>query len=272
MDIKQRFKQSFIFNLAVILLLVAVLYVVFFVSLGWATRHGQEIKLPNVTNRDVKIATTILENMDFDVYYDSAYDPKQKPLMVLAQMPEVNAVVKEGRTVLLTINKMEAPLTSMPNLLNLSLRSAEMVIRSNKLKLGDTTYRPDIAKGAVLEQRYRGQTVKPGEMIPQGSYISLVIGDGLGNTEFDVPDVIGIGYNEAIAILNANGLSFTAIWEGGISDSATAVVYMQYPKPVNEAMVHSRIKEGDIVDIRLKQNPTAEDFGNNGHDEDVSTE
>ena len=273
MDIKQQFRKSFIFNLAVIILLVSVLYILFFVSLSWATRHGNEVKLPNVVGRDVKIATTILENMDFEVYYDSAYDPKQKSLIVLAQMPELNAVVKKGRTILLTINKKEAPLTSMPNLLNLSFRSAEMILRSNKLKLGDTSYRPDIAKGAILEQYYRGQHIRPGEMIPQGSTISLVIGDGLGNTEFDIPDVIGMAYNEAIAVLNANGLNYTAIWEGEFTDSASAVVYVQYPKPVNDAMVHSRIKEGDIVDIRLKQNPTAEDFeSNNTADEDVNNE
>lgn len=273
MDIKHQFRKSFVFNLVVIILLIAVLYILFFVSLGWVTRHGDEIKTPTVVGRDIRIATTILENLDFEVYYDSAYDPKQKPLTVLAQMPEVNSVVKKGRTVLLTVNKREAPLTSMPNLLNLSFRSAEMILRSNKLKLGDTSYRPDIAKGAILEQRFKGRTIRPGEMIPQGSTISLVIGDGLGNTEFDIPDVIGMMYNEAIAVLNANGLNFTAIWEGHFTDSSTAVVYRQYPAPVNEAMVHSRIKEGDIVDIRLKQSPTAEDFGsNNSMDDDVSTE
>lgn len=263
LDIKYLSRRSFIFNLVIVVLLVAVLYILFFMSLGWITRHGKEVRIPAVIGRDIKTATVVMENMDFEVDIDSAYDPKQKPLIVLSQMPDVDAVVKKGRTVFLTINKKQAPLTSMPNLLNLSFRSAELMLRSNKLKLGDTSLRPDIAKGAVLEQLLRGVPIKPGDMVPQGSAIDLVIGEGLGNVEFDVPDIIGMGYNEAIAVLNINGLNFTAIWEGEITDSATAVIYEQYPAPMNELMVHSRIKEGDIVDIRIKQHPEPEDFGSN---------
>jgi eukaryotic-like serine/threonine-protein kinase len=262
-DIKQKFKRSFAFNLGVVIGLLALLYILFFTSLSFVTRHGKEIKMPKVTGRDVRLAEKELEKLDFDVDIDSAYDPKQRPFVVLSQMPDVNAVVKRGRTVFLTINKAEAPLTPMPNLLNLSFRSAEMILRSNKLALGDTSYRPDIAKGAILEQLYRGQPIRPGSLIPQGSRVDLVIGDGLGDTEFDVPDVVGMGYNEAIAVINANGLNFTTIWEGEITDSATATVYVQYPKSRNELMEQNRIKEGDIVDIRVKQNPSAEDYGDN---------
>lgn len=262
MNIKQLYRRSVGFNIALIVALLGLLYIIFFVSLSWLTRHGQDVTMPNVIGRDVKIATTILENLDFDVDYDSAYDPKLKPLIVLAQTPDTGAVVKKGRTIFLTLNKREAPLTSMPNLLNLSFRSAELMLRSTKLKLGDTTHRPDIAKGAVLAQNFRGRTINPGDMLPQGSIIDLVIGEGLGNVEFDVPDVVGMGYNEAIAILNASGLNFTAIWEGEINDSAMAIVYRQYPRAMNELMVHNSIKEGDIVDIRIKQNPEPEDFDN----------
>lgn len=261
MDIKQKFNRSFLFNLAVILAIIALLYVLFFAGLGVITRHGKEINMPNVIGRDLKIAEKELEHLSFEVDVDSAYDPKQKPFVVLSQMPDVNAIVKRGRTVFLTVNKAEAPLTPMPNLLNLSFRSAEMILKSNKLSLGDTSYRPDIAKGAILEQLYKGKAIRAGEPVPQGSKIDLVIGDGLGDTEFDVPDVIGMAYNEGIAVINANGLNFTAIWEGDITDSATAVIYMQYPPSRNELTEQNRIKEGDIIDIRIKQNPTPEDYG-----------
>lgn len=256
-------KGSFKFNLFVILVLCVVLYVLFFASLGIITRHGNEVKVPNVTGRDVRVAITELERMGFEVDVDSAYEPAAKPYSVLLQIPEINAVVKEGRTIFLTINKAEPPQTPMPNLINVSFRSAEMILKSNRLVLGDTTMRPDIAKGAVLEQLYNGRPVRPGQMIPQGSRIDLVVGDGLGNTEFNVPDVIGMTYEEAIAIINSTGLNFTTIWEGPITDSATAIIFDQSPKALNELMTPNRIKEGDIVDIRIMQNPSPEELESN---------
>ncbi|WP_276134352.1 PASTA domain-containing protein [Polluticoccus soli] len=258
--ISEERRRSFRFNLLIVVLLCIVCYVLFFASLGFITRHGQEIKVPDVTSRDVKSAKIMLEKMDFDVDVDSAYDPKAKPFVVLSQMPEVNAVVKKGRTVFLTINKAEPPLTPMPNLMNLSFRSASMILKSQKLMLGDTSYKPDIAKGAVLEQLYKGQPIRPGQMVPQGSRIDLVIGDGLGNTEFNVPDVIGMPYQEAATILGGTGLHFTTIWEGEITDSAAATVYNQSPKPMSELGAPNRIKEGDIIDIFIKQEATVEEL------------
>lgn len=253
-------RKTFWFNLAVVIVLCVALYMLFFASLSFITRHGKEVKVPDATNRFVKTAVAELEKLGFEVDIDSAYDPKKKAYMVLSQVPDVNSVVKKGRTIFLTINKAEPPLTSMPNLLNLSFRSAELILKSNKLKLGDTTYRPDIAKGAILEQLYNGKPIRPGQMVPQGSRISLIIGDGLGNTQFNVPDVIGARYEEAIAILNANGLVFTAIWDGEITDSAKALVYSQSPSPVNELGAPNRIQEGDIIDIRIKQDPSYEEM------------
>ncbi len=253
--IREDIRKSFRFNLLVVLLLCLVLYVLFFSSLSIITRHGQETKVPGVVDRDVKMAINQLEGMGFDVEIDSSYDPGRRPYIVLRQIPDIGEIVKSGRTVFITINKSQPPLTPMPNLQNLSFRSAEMILKSNKLILGDTTYRPDIAKGAILEQLYKGQQIRPGTMIPQGSHIDLVIGDGLGNTELNVPDVVGMSYEEALAMLNGSGLTVTALWEGDISDSALAIVYDQTPQALNELGAPSRIKEGDIIDIRIMQNP-----------------
>jgi eukaryotic-like serine/threonine-protein kinase len=257
---KEELKNSFKFHLGVVLALCVILYALFFAVLGVITRHNSEIKVPNVLNRDMKMAIRELERMDFDVLIDSAYDPKKKAFIVMSQIPDVNAVVKTGRTIFLTVNKSVPPMTPMPNLLNLSYRSAEMILKSNKLVLGDTTYRPDIAKGAILEQKYLGRPVRPGQMVPQGSRIDLVIGDGLGNTQFNVPDVIGMTYDEAIAILSSTGLQFTPIWEGDITDSAAATVYDQFPKAMNELQAPNRIKEGDVVDIKIKQTAMPEEL------------
>jgi len=256
----QNLKNSFLFNLFVVLLLCAGLYFVFFASLGLLTQHGREAKVPKVIGKDLKQAQLSLESMGFEVEVDSSYDPDKKPFVVLAQIPDVNAVVKKGRTIFLTVNKAQPPLTPMPKLTDLSYRSAVLILGSSRLILGDTIHRPDYAKGTVLDMLYEGRPVKPGDMVPQGSKIDLVIGEGFGNVESNVPDVIGLSADEGIAILAGNGLVVTTIWDGFIDDSASAIIYRQTPSPYNELDMPNRIKEGDVIDIRIKQNPANEEL------------
>jgi beta-lactam-binding protein with PASTA domain len=252
----RRIAYSLWFNLLLVLGILIVFYIVFFSSLSIITRHGDDGKVPNVTGKDVRTAVTMLEAQGFDVRVDSTYLPEKKALMVLDQLPDVGDVVKHGRTLFLTVNKSVPPTTPMPNLVNLSFRSAALILKSNRLILGDTTYRPDIAAGAVLEQLFNGQQIRPGQMIPQGSRITLVIGNGLGNTELNVPDVIGMTYPEAVATLNSMGLQFTLIPDGVLTDSATAKVFKQTPNGISDLGTPSRIRQGDFVDLYIGQNPS----------------
>lgn len=256
-------RRSFRFNLLMVALVCVGLYILVFLSLGWITKHGDEGPVPNAVGRDLRLVKAEIERAGFDIEVDSSYDPGKKPLIVLSQQPGVGSVVKRGRTLFLTVNKVEPPPTAMPNLVNLSFRSAALILKSNHLVLGDTIYRPDIAQGAVLEQRWNGRIIPPGTMLPQGSRIDLVIGDGLGNTEMDVPDVIGMNPDEALAMLAGLGLQYTVVWDGFVQDSSAALVYLSSPSPLNELGVANRIREGDIIDIRVKESPTQEEMENN---------
>lgn len=261
---KPGFRNSFFLNLVAIIAVCVVLYFVFFAMLGAITGHGEEVKVPNVVGKMLQSGEGQLAKIGFDIQVDSAYDPEQKAFVILGQQPEVGEVVKPGRTIFLTVNMASPYPTPMPNLNGLSLRSALMILASSKLHLGDTSYRPDIAQGAVLEQLYNGQVIRPGQMIPQGSLISLVIGDGLGNTEFDVPDIVGMTYAEAVAMLAANNLHYTAIASDEISDTAAAIVYLQMPGAINELGNANRLREGDELGFYYKQNPSEEEL-NRGH-------
>lgn len=254
------FKNSFKMNALAVIGVCIVLYFVFFAMLGFITGHGAQLKVPNIVGKTLKAGESQLKTIGFDIQIDSAYDPSKKPLMILGQEPEVGEIVKPGRTIFLTVNKAEPPKTPMPNLNGLSLRSAIMILNSSKLKLGDTTYRPDIAQGAVLDQLFNGNIIRPGQMIPQGSSISLVLGDGLGNTVFDVPDIVGLTYAEAVAMLSANNLLFTAVASDEITDTASAIVYMQVPSALNELGTANRLREGDELGFYFKQNATQEDL------------
>ena len=242
------------FHVLLVLGVCVLFYIVFFSSLSVITRHGDDSKVTNVTGKDVRQAVKLLEDQGFEVRVDSTYFPDKKAFVVLKQMPDVGDMVKHGRMLFLTVNKSVPPETPMPNLVNLSFRSAELILKSNRLILGDTSFRPDIAEGAILEQLYQGKPIHPGQMIPQGSRIDLVIGGGLSN-ELQVPDVIGNTYPEAMATLNAMGLQFTPIFAQDVTDTAMARVYKQTPNAVSDLGTPSIIRAGDFVDIYIGQNP-----------------
>ena len=253
---KDKIKKIFLFNLGVVLLLCAVLYVSFFAALHWITRHGEEVQIPDVRGRSVDQAITQLKAMHFEVFVDSTYEPSIKPFTVLKQVPDTGSLVKQGRTVFLTVNMLMPPYIPMPSLVNLSFRSAVMLLHNNKLLLGDTTYKPDIAAGAVLEQHYKGAIITAGEMIAQGSRISLVIGDGLGNTEFNVPNVVSMNVEEAMTVLSQYSLIPVIVAYDQLSvitDTLAAIVVDQEPRELNQAGAANRIKEGDFINIKISQ-------------------
>lgn len=247
------FKKSFLFNLILIGVVCIILYWLFFSSLGWITNHGEEVKVPNFVGLTSTEAISKLEHLGFRIDVDSSYDPTKKADEVLDQQPYAGSNVKIGRTIFLNLNKKNAPTIGMPNLVNLSYRSAEMMLKNNKLLLGDTSFVPDLANGAILKQIYQGKEIAAGTSIPQGSKIDLVIGDGLGSKEFNVPDIEGLTYPEAVAMLNASNLNYTVIFDGVISDTLSSVVYQQAPEAKNTLQENNKITEGDVVDFRVKQ-------------------
>ena len=253
---KKRLMQSLWLNLLLVVAACGVLYFLFFASLGIITQHGNDVKVPAVAGKDISAAMKQLTEMGFDVRVDSTYEPDKKALVVLQQMPDVGELVKNGRTLFLTVNKAVPPTTPMPNLVNLSFRSAALILQSNRLVLGDTSYRHDIADGAILEQKFAGQDIRAGQSIPQGSRIDLVIGDGLGNTEMNVPDVIGMTFAEAAAMLNGSNILVTPIPDPDVVNKDSAIVYKQTPNAINDGGQPTRIREGDGIDLYTAVHPS----------------
>jgi beta-lactam-binding protein with PASTA domain len=195
----------------------------------------------------------LLEGQGFEVVIqDSVYNEDLKPGTVIKQVPEPDDVVKVNRTVYITVNRSIPPEIEMPNLKGYSFRNAEMVLKNMGLKLGDTTFKADFAKNSVLEQLYNGKVVPAGKKIRMGSSISLVIGSGIGNLDIAVPKLVGLTYDEAGIVLQAQGLILGSVLANGdVQDTAAAFVYRQSPASKTEAGMQLRIRPGQMVDIWL---------------------
>lgn len=245
--------KSFWFNVLLIVGICFLLYFAFFASLSRITHHGEELTVPKLHGKNAVQAIKDLEKMGFSVIVDSAYDTLSKPFQIIEVQPEPGSTVKAGRSIFVTISKANPPEVEMPNLLNLSLRSAALFLQNNKLILGDTTFKADMAKGAVLQQLFNGKPITAGTKLFQGSTIDLVVGAGYGSVNSPVPDLIGLPFSVAKQMLDSANLFYTDVWDGRFTDSSTATVYFQMPSQKNDQGYPNYILEGENIDIRIRQ-------------------
>ena len=64
----------------------------------------------------------------------------------------------------------------MPELKDVSLRQAEIMLKAIGLELEGVIYKPSPFENAVLEQLYKGRSIAPNTEINQGDKITLVVG------------------------------------------------------------------------------------------------
>lgn len=241
--------------------MILILVLLFFGSLDWLTNYGKSEKVPSVLGVQVDAAQKMLEDKGFDVIIqDSVFVDTASKKSVIRQTPDADEVVKQGRTIYLTINRVIPPQIELPNLAGFSIKSAEMYLQSLGLKLGTVSYKPDIAKNAVLEMLMNGNTVQPGTKIPLGSMIGFVLGSGVGESEIDVPYIVGKTLNEArayLATLNINIGSVLVM--GSIKDSGSAFIVKQIPEitstvlDANGKKQTNKIRSGQLMDVYISE-------------------
>lgn len=242
-------------NILAAIAIALIIFFIFIFSLNWLTHHNQAKSVPFVQGRSFEEAKQTLEAAGFEVVIqDSLYIDTAKPLSVLKQIPDADELVKVNRTVYLTINRAVPPMVEMPNLVGYSYRSAEMALKNANLRVGDTSFRNDFGKNSVLEQRYKGAVIKPGDKIRMGSAISLVLGNGVGNRQFPVPLMIGLTLCEAKTLAEAQGLIIGSIIAGAdVKDSCNAFVYRQRPERFDESKQTRYIRSGQMVDLWVQK-------------------
>jgi eukaryotic-like serine/threonine-protein kinase len=246
-------KKSLLANILLGVGISILIMFLFLQTLNFWTNHGEYLRVPEVKGKSLQEATSILEKQGFEVIIqDSVFQDTTEPLAVIKQFPDPDATVKVSRTVYLTINRANAPIIDMPNLVGLSFRNADLELRSKGLKLGDTTYVPDIAKNAVKDQLVDGNSIRPGTKIAMGTEVSLVLGAGIGMEDIPVPDLFGMPYPEAMALMEATGINIGVVLpDNDLRDTLAGFVYWQNPAKYNEEGKLNRIRMGQMMDIRL---------------------
>lgn len=174
------FSKAFLIQLGIAIGVVGILI---FLTLQWlsiTTNHGQGIEVPDLSRLSLDIVEKKLEETDlrYEILDSANYNPDYPKYAVIDQAPEAGKLVKENRKIYLTLNPSGYPEIEIPNLIRRTRRQAEPTLLSLGFEIGEVTYKPDIAKDAVLELRHKGKKIKPGDKLMKTSVIDLVLGDG----------------------------------------------------------------------------------------------
>ena len=200
-------QKKFYINLLVIILLTFIILWLTIKLLNVYTRHGDVHELPDFTGMTTEeIEKTYGDTYSF-ILIDSVYSKTEAPGTIVQQDPLPNSKVKQGRNVYYIIVAKTPEKTSMPNLNNLSLRQALVLLESNGLQVEGLKYVDHFARNAICEQRYENSIIKPGTEIVKGSKIMLYVGLGPDKKKTQLPSLYGIPAEEVQHTLNIAGLN-----------------------------------------------------------------
>ena len=217
-------------NLIVSLIFIIILFIVVYFGLKMYTKHGDSQEVPVLKGLHISEALNILNDAGLEYEIDSIYQMDAKPGMVIDQDPDPKSHVKSGRTIYLTIITQSAPEIAFPEIVDKTYIEASAILKNHSLKIADTTYINDIARDVVLDVKFAGQPLRPGRMVPKGSKISLVLGNGKGDSEVEIPNLVGFNLSEAKFALAGNGLTLGSVtFSDGIKDSLNSIIVSQNP-------------------------------------------
>jgi beta-lactam-binding protein with PASTA domain len=202
------------------------------------TLHNRSLAVPEFTNMPLDDAIKIIKKkkLRYEIF-DSIFVAGKAPGTIIDQHPKPGFLVKKWRTIFLTINATAPEKIAMPNLVGITLREGKARLESYGLMLGILSYRYDISKNVILEQRNTGKIIQPGDSVSKGSFIDLVLGKGLGNESQVVPDLTGLTIEQAKLKLAEAMFSLGATVPDGSFDindkTIVPVIYKQ--KPISDA-------------------------------------
>lgn len=246
---RESFKKIGLHLLLVFVAFTVIGFVIINVYLPFYTNHGQTVSVPNLEGFSVTELEDYLDARDlaYEVTLDSGFSAEMKPHTVMKQIPKPESKVKKGRKIYVTLNAQNAPLIKMPNLVNSPLKNAQEILANIGLLRGEIIYVPDIGANVVLEQKYRGRNISEGFEVPKGSQIDLVVGDGLGNQDLEVPSLVGMDAVDAEFLIVGSGLRMGNINYVATDTVPAGTIIRQFP-PVGVS-----VKTGEAIELWISE-------------------
>ena len=196
------------------------------------TEHGIEVEVTDVRGLVEAEAQPLLAAQGLNlVIIDSTYSDKVPFGTIVEQDPKPNSHAKHGRSVYVTINATTKRQITMPDLQDISYRQAETTLRGLGLRVDSVyEYEPSAYRDLVLDVKSGGVSIKPGEKIPVGTKVRLVVGFGKGTEQVEVPSCIGLTLQDARSLLLSHRLTVGAVYyDEPNEEGITQFIYRQTP-------------------------------------------
>ncbi|MGI6102192.1 MAG: Stk1 family PASTA domain-containing Ser/Thr kinase, partial [Bacillota bacterium] len=128
---------------------------------------------------------------------------------VLAQSPSPGMVLKRGNSIKLTLSN-GIKLTSVPNVINMTRRDAEVILSEMGLSVAEYEYE---YSDTVLRGRVISQDPEPNRTVAYNSGVRLVFSSGPRPASVVVPEVVGATAEYAAQLLQESGLQVSFEYE-----------------------------------------------------------
>ena len=236
-------KKFYIHLLAIIVLSFVLLWLTIKL-LNVYTRHGKVYELPDFSGMTIEQVEDLYGRSYHFILVDSIYSKTEAPGTIVQQDPLPQAKVKHGRNVYYIIVAKTPERTTMPNLNNLSLRQALVLLESSGLLVKELVYTDHFARNAICEQQYNGKVIKPGTELVKGSKITLYVGLGTDRRNTKLPKLYDTQAEDEQHILNMAGLNLgTETFEDKDSIQYMKVYKMEPPYSKGS------VRPGTFVDV-----------------------
>jgi eukaryotic-like serine/threonine-protein kinase len=228
--------------------LIAIGY--FYVYLPNVTNHGDGVTVPDLLGMPSERLDSLVTAFDlrFEIN-DSSYSEDYKPLDVIRQFPRAGSIVKPGRKIFVSINRVDPPTVPLPAIVEVSLINAMATLKSNELKLGRIFYQPSPFSDLVLEMRVNETKIEPGTRVPKGTVVDLIVGDGAGPMDMTVRNLLGMTLEDAQTLLSELNLHLGNVTVPADADTTgiSIIVFRQKPEAGDSVRV------GDPINLWLAE-------------------
>lgn len=252
--------RYFWINLLLALIVLVVIGFIANITLSYVTRHGEEMKVPDLKGVTLKKAIEIIEQNGLKYQIrDSVFMDNMPRMSIVEQSPMADEKVKKGRIIYLTVNALDVPQVMLKiEQLKGSSREVKMYLEGMGMILGKQIERKGTYDDVVIEALYRGRRISEDIELPKGSKIDLVVevtklsksGENIGlNDDVEVPDLSDLTLSEARDKLNQLGLTLgSVIKNNSKTDTLDATIWKQKPSYKKEKV----IAPGTEIDVYIK--------------------
>jgi len=223
-----------------------IFFVVFVAGFFWALQQlpviifPDEVVVPNITGREVSEARAILKDENLRLVVErEIYHENVAINHIVSQDPRPGRQVREHRAIQVVVSK-GPEVVQVPDLINLSLRAAELRLSDLELGVGEISYRSttEVAPDTVVDQ-----SPEPGERMERSGTVDLVVtGTSIPKPTLILPDLRGLQLEVARAEIENLGLAPGHTWQD-MNEGPKGIVLDQRPRPGAE------VTEGDRIDL-----------------------